>query len=352
MSKIALLLVTTLVTGCGKEATGLTDVDAAAVDPDAPGTTPGLTELERCFTGGGSPAQLFMESNQHGPVTSITVNGSSIVLGSADGSVKQWTVSSSAIYGQPFTQNAGSVVGALANTRAKDILGVDAAGVLHRWTLADAGSEETMTIGANPLVAVGVNGNASRAAVGEADVPNLRVIDLDTGTPSAPLTTTLWGVTSFAFTDADVLIDAGHNYGTPQVERRSVASPMTVVDQWNDQTLAGSIRAIALDAGGTTLVAVGDGMVMTFDPMNLAGGPRKITMLPEHLAVGVVLLAGRSHFLTVGSEGTLRVWDVATASLVKTLTVPTPIGIGADIDGTQVYTSGPDGFLHSYGCGA
>ncbi len=348
MPRVAsLLLVTTFALGCGKEL-----VEPDPVAPDAPGSTPQLTALEQCAINGGTPSQQFMSNNLHGPVTSITVHGSTVILGSEDKSVKQWTVGSAAIYGQPFTQDAGSVVGALAHTRANDILGADGAGVLHRWTLAIAASDEAMTISANPLVAVGVNSNNSRAAVGERDVPNMRVIDLDTGTVSAPVTTTLWGVTSFAFSDADLLLDAGHNYNTPQIERRSVAAPMTVVDQWNDQTLGGAIRAIALDPAGTTLVAVGDGMVMTFDPMNLAAGPTTTTLVPEHLAVGVVLLGGRTHFVTVGSEGTLRVWAVATGALVKTVTIPTPIGIGADSDGTQVYTSGPDGFLHSYGCGA
>ena len=71
-----------LVAACG--------TDGSQIDPPIEASA-----IESCLAAGGSLRQLWATSNQHGPVTSIAVGGSTIVLGSADGSVKQWDVDGS-----------------------------------------------------------------------------------------------------------------------------------------------------------------------------------------------------------------------------------------------------------------
>ena len=63
-----------------------------------------VSAIERCVLDGGSVRELWSVGNQHGPVTAI-VAGSLVVLGSQDGSVKQWSVDGDEpSYGTPFTR--------------------------------------------------------------------------------------------------------------------------------------------------------------------------------------------------------------------------------------------------------
>src|SRR5688572_14687825 len=122
--------------------------------------------IERCLSSGGSLRQLWATSNQHGPVTSIAVGGSTIVLGSADGSVKQWDVDgSSPSYGTPFLDDTGVVVDAIAFSSDGQVLGADREGRLSEWRLSDARAMRTIPIADVPLEVVAVSEHAEQAAV-------------------------------------------------------------------------------------------------------------------------------------------------------------------------------------------
>jgi hypothetical protein len=306
---------------------------------DPPGT---LSALEKCVVDGGSLKELWSVGNQHGPVTAI-VAGSLVVLGSEDGSVKQWTVDGDEPnYGKPFT-TAGATVAAMAMS-SEHILAVTMQGQVAEWKLADASAARTNTIADIVPSALALTTDAAGALVGTASGETFAV-DRATGT-TTQLQSTLWGV--HAINVAQHVYTSGHNYGTPQIERRAADAPATVIDMWNEQKRTAHVLSVAVDT--KHLVAGGDNFVATFAPDQLAAGPIAITDAAEHEAVGAVLLPGGALFVTAGSEGTLRVWEAQTAKLVAMLPIAAPIGIAADTAGTRLYTSGADGRLHAFGC--
>lgn len=325
------------------------------IEPDDPPIDPPidppveLSPIERCLSDGGTLQQLWAASNQHGPVTSIAVEGSTIVLGSADGSVKQWNVDGSEpSYGRPFRDDTGVIATAVAFTGDGGLVAGDADGTVTEWSLDAGAPVRSMGVGDQTLVAVA--GNASHLVVARGETSGeLTLIDRATGTPQAPLYTTLWGGTVVAFAPGGQLYTAGHNYGVPLIERRELASPDEVVSAWFDQQLpiAGNVLALAVDRATTTLVAGGRDWVAAFDPRELAT-PRHFVAVDGHDAAGAVLL-GRDLFATAGREGTLRIWS-KTAEPLAMIEVPEPVGIGIDGAGTTLFTSGPDGELHAFGC--
>lgn len=329
-----------LLFACGSDGTRTGDDMEMPIDPQA-------SALERCLVEGGTLKELWSVNNQHGPVASI-VAGDLVVLGGEDGSVKQWSIDGDEpLYGQPFT-TSGAPVAALAFASDGHVLAATRQGELAAWRLADATAASMTTIENVELSALAVTDDAARAVTGTS-TGELFVVDRATGA-TTELVSTLWGVDTIRFAAGDRLFTAGHWYATPQIERRVGSTPVDVVDVWNDQQRIGNVRALAVDAGATVLVAAGDGFVATFSPDELAAGPRAITQAAFHTAVGAVLLPGRSLFVTAGTEGTLRVWNTETLELLAQLQIAEAIGIAADTDGTRLFTSGPDGRLHAFGC--
>lgn len=327
---------------CGTDETKLDDMMDTPIDPPLQASA-----LERCLLDGGTLRELWSVSNQHGPVASI-VAGSLVVLGGEDGSVKQWSIDGDEpLYGKPFT-TAGAPVAALALASDGHILAATRQGEIAGWRLADAEATTTTTFDNVELSALAVAGDAARVVTGT-PYGDLYVVDRASGVKTE-LASTLWGVDTISFAAGDRLYTAGHWYGTPQIERRTGTAPVDVVDEWNDRERTGDVRALAVDAQGTVLVAAGDGFVATFAPDDLAAGPRAITSAVFHTAVGTVLLPGRSLFVTAGTEGTLRVWNTETLAPLVELPIAEAIGIAAATDGTRLFTSGPDGRLHAYGC--
>jgi WD40 repeat protein len=323
---------------------------AEGVDRDLPNDEDErqLSVLERCLLDDGALEELWSVGNQHGPVTSIAV-GDVVVLGAADGSVKQWSVDGDAPdYGVPFS-NAGAAVGDLAFTPDGHVVAADAYGQLTEWRMADAAPMRTIALDGTPLTAVGVRPDGARLVVGN-EVGELYAIDRGDGGGVRQLTTALWGASSVDFTATGQLFTSGHWYGTPMVERRAAADPVLVIDTWNPRGRNASVRAVALDAAATTLIAAGDGFLAVLSPDDLTAEPGVVADVPGHVAVGAVLLPGGALFATAGEEGTLRVWRTATAELVHSLPIAAPAGLAADRDGTRLFTSGPDGRLHAFGC--
>jgi len=332
-----LLLGLVLATGCGTDGTTVDPPD----DPPAEATA-----IERCLAGGGTLQQLWMTSNQHGPVSSIAVGGTTVVLGSLDGSVKQWTTGgTSPIYGVPFEDDTGIVVDSLAFAHGADdkVAGVDRDGRFNEWRISDASPMRNLpVVTEGPLTAVAISSQQAAVAIGP-ESPEVRVIDRASGDISEPLTTQLWGATSMAFA-GDSLFTAGHWYGVPEIERRDTSAPDAVVEEWRENSLQGQVKAIAVN--GAYLAATGDNLVAILDPMAIAG-EKIVVSVPDHQGIGVVLLT--DMIVTVGHEGTLRTWST-TGEPLATLQIPEPVGIGRDAEGATLFTSGPDGMLHAFGC--
>jgi WD40 repeat protein len=309
--------------------------------------------IESCIAGGGQLSEIWSTSNLHGPVDSITVGGSIIVLGSQDGSVKQWSVSGQSAdptYGTPFAE-VDVPVYALAIGADGKLVGADQLGRLDTWEMATAAAVSATNVDEYPLSALALSADATQAAAATGlQSPNMWLVDRTSGTVSAKLPTGLWGVSSFAF-GGGALFSGGHFYGSPMVERRTLDAPTTVASAWQaSEQLSGKVNAIALDHDVTTLVAVGDGFVAVLPTDDLSTGPTVIATNTGHTAVGVALLSGNELFATAGRDGDVALWKTDTAERVATVTAPAAVGIGVDQSGEHLFTSGADGLLHAFAC--
>jgi len=320
-------------------------VDPPIVDP------PVASAIGRCLAEGGALKQLWATSNQHGPVTSIAVGGSTIVLGSADGSVKIWNVNgSSPSYGTPFLDDTGIVVDAIAFADDGQVFGGDRQGRLSEWRLADSETMRTIPVGEDPLETIALSPDGSQAAVGAGPLsPAVRIINRANGAVGAPLPTTLWGVRSIAYGTGGELFTAGHWYGVPMIERRSIDEATEVVDEWKVMSMTGHVHGIAVDSAVTRLAAAGDDFVGVFDPHALETGVSIIRPVVGHRAIDVALL-GTDVVASAGEEGTLRLWSATTVEPLAQLEIPEPVGLGVSGDGATLFTSGPDGILRAFGC--
>lgn len=303
-----------------------------------------LSAIERCVLGGSSLAEAWSVGNRRGPITSIVAD-SLIVVGSADGSVKQWTPDGDdPSYGVPFSTQ-GPEVAALALTSEGTIVSAAKPGAITEWRLSDATQTTTMTIADTSLSTVSVRADNAQIVVGTSAG---EVFAIDRATSErVQLSSYLWSAHAVRH-DGSVLLTAGHDYGTPRVEQRDAASPVAIVDAWSDISRTGHIRG--LDSKDGVIVAAGDGLVAVLAAGQLQAGPLAISELTAHQAIGVVMLPGGELFATAGSEGTLRLWKTADASLVATLPIAPAAGLARNRDGSQLYTAGPDGRVHGFGC--
>lgn len=337
----------------GTIALGVVLIGCGTDSKKGPGTSETRSVIETCVDGGGNVSELWSTSNLHGAVMSIVVGGSTIVLGSNDGSVKQWSVSGASAdptYGTPFAE-VDVPIYALAIGSDGKLVGADQLGRLDEWQMANAQATSATNVDEYPLAALALSPDARQAAVATGlSSPNMWLVDRTSGTVSAKLTTGLWGVSSFAF-GGGALFSAGHFYGSPMVERRAVDAPTTVTSSWKaSEQIEGRVNAIALDRDATTLVAVGDGFVAVLPTDDLSAGPTAITTGTNHMAVGVALLSGNELFATIGRDGDVQLWKTATAEHVATIAAPAGVGIGADESGEHLFTSGSDGLLHAFAC--
>lgn len=338
MQRLSLLAMLTI--GCGNNPSN----GARPPDASTPVTGRGI---ETCIASGGSLVQAWTAANLHGKVHAIALQGETLTLTSEDGSVKTWNTDDTgtgADYGMRFA-DSGPVVAALAYT-ADRLFGVTVDGSLRQWSAATKAPLATTAVGDPSLSLVAVTGEMAIVARGPTD-PTIRRVDLATSTPSAPLSTGLWGVGALSIVGTH-LYAAGHYYSMASVERWDTTALLSPKDSYIAAESA-VVRALAIDPEETTLVAAGDGFVHIMTPSDLAAGPRASGHDPTHHAVGAVLFPAKELVATAGSEGTLQLWRT-TGEHVSTLTIPAPVGLVTDADAKTLYTSGADGILRAFSC--
>jgi WD40 repeat protein len=359
----AMFLMVPLALGCAGEGTD-DDDDVIGDDDDDDDVVQGAA-IERCAAGGGTLGEGWAVNNLHGPTRTLIASGEVIVLSSDDGALKQWTVGTGETsgpgelppvehtYGRPFVDTNDLMVTAIAFAPDGNIAAGDALGGLREFRVSDSTPTGTdMDLGEEVMTSVAISADGATMVTSDASYAgNVHVIDRASREAVGPLTTHLWGVMVVALS-SESLYTAGDWYGVPEIERRDLSDPDAVVDtyQFDDDIFLGDVRAVAIDEDETVLVVAGDRFVAVFDPADLAAGPLAITEAANHVAVGVVVGSTGAAFATAGSEGTVRLWDTATAEEVGNLVVPTPTGIAGDAAGNRLFTSGPDGRVRAFVC--
>jgi len=317
--------------------------------------------LDRCADGTAPLGQLWSVDNLHGEIVSMSpvAPDGTIVLGTADGAVKQWALGTSAdvaplsggrpSYGEPFTES-GMPARALAIGVDGDrvLAGDDGVGV-RAWSIPDAAEVGSTQLKGAPLTAIAPRSGTEVIVADTAFGGEMRGVDLDGGTGTGVFTTVLWNVTALA-TGGDDLFDVGADYGMAAIERRDLADPTAAADAWVGLDLVGSIRSVAVSADGAWVATGGDGHLLLFAADDLAAGPSAQLALTTISARGVAFTASGARVAVVTDDGHAALYGRDLVSPVATVEVPQPIGAAVDPSGTRLIVASADGQLRAFGC--
>jgi WD40 repeat protein len=360
-ARVTLLAATLLFAGCLGPLTRADDAPEVGA----------LAPVALCAAGEGTLSELWSVDNGHGALHAMALAPmGSVALAGDDGSIKVWRVDPdgaalaatalapgglSVTYGQQF--GSGAVVRALAiDADGATVVGGDDSGLVALLDAADGTVLGSTVPGFDPVTAVAQSDDGALVASADASFAgNLRVWEPG-GTLSDPLPTALWSARAVAFVPGThALLTAGDSYGVPTVELRPADALATPAATWQDPAASATIRALAWRADVSGVVAVGGGfgagVLVSLTQSDLADmRPVPVVHADGHDPVGVALVAGAGLFVTAGSEGTLRFWDLNTVAALLTLDVPAPVSVAVDPAGVLITAAGADGVLRLYGC--
>ncbi|MCB9603973.1 MAG: WD40 repeat domain-containing protein [Sandaracinus sp.] len=296
--------------------------------------------LTRCFLDGGELVLRHEVDNddvtEHGEVISFATQGERLAVGSADGTLKLWTLD-----GFLGTLSSGELLyGAeLAATPSLDltfvgdeVFGGDARGLVTAWAVPESGDTFTGAFrvvgGTDPdvaIVAVAVDGEwLAHAEAREGGAVRLR--RLDGSTVIGPLEVSMENVLDLAFVD-DALFVAGDALVRVDAEGR--------VDTRAD------VEAHELAGRGQTLATVDGARVRLFDTeLN-----ERWTGASEAFSVALSPDAG-VVFLLDAESLEVRAADDGRVLTRRTLDA----GVVVRSDAASVFTASRDGFVRAFGC--
>jgi WD40 repeat protein len=320
--------------------------------------------LDRCADDGVRLELVWSVDNLHDAIVSMAVApDGTVVLGTADGVVKQWDVGVDAGdaprddgrpgYGSPLSDEPGPAVRALAiGTGGDVVVGGDDDGGLRRWHVPGAD-----LIGAVPLDSGSVTAVAA-ASAGQVVVADdrfgggIRVVDLATGGTGSVFQTALWGVTTLAV-QGDALYTAGHDYGLAAVERRVLAAPVDPVDTWDafvvdPASRYGWTHAVAVTRDGAWVAAAGERFVVILAADDLAAGPVTELALDDGAHAIAFTPSGRHVAFATPAGVSLRTRDLAVE--VAAAELPGVTAVALDPSGDRLLVGAADGRLRAYAC--
>ena len=340
-------------------------VDAAVVTPPAV-VVPGASSLlESCLLGGGELTLRHEVNNNdtspHGDVVSFAVSGERLAAGSADGTIKLWTLD-----GFVATLASGILTYGpeLATTEPRDltflgeeIVSGDARGLVTAFQTSGEMRVLGGTMPDTAIVAIAIApATLTSGSTGGADVlhgarlahadtqvgGNVIVRELDGDLVVGPLATALDSVTDLQFADDGTLLVAGTNASGGGLQRYDVSGARiaTAPD-------AGAVRAI--DTAGALVAAVTEDTLSLYDDaLSLRGRIRA----EEHAPLGVALSARGRIAFTIGADESLLAWDTETGIVLARIEVPAAVHIDTSPDADTAFVAAHDGWLRAYGCRA
>lgn len=354
MNKAALLSVGLTLFACSED----TDPQAGGPDAAPPITT---LPLERCIDDG--LQSLWNVNNLHGPIGALALStGGVLAVAGLDGSVKQWTIGTSAAdaplpngrpsYGAPLVET-GQAMTALGFAHDQGhVIGGDLDGNIKVWNAADSTAVDSMNLASTGITALAVSPN-ERDVVLASDVPTveLRIWNRETREAGPALPTTLWEVHAATFDDSgDSFLIGGVYYGMLALERWSSGDTSEAAQQWIDRDGQGTIHAVAFSADEARVYAVSSDRLMVFDASAIADGPIALLRIDSAELNGVIAVG--ELIVASGADGTIRAFtlDGDTLTEVMKLDVPGPAGVAMDTSGSRLVTAGSDGRVRAFGC--
>ena len=309
-------------------------------DPDQPPEPPPprTSPLAACADPAVALTARWQVDNLHAPVTAVATSGATLVVGSADGAVKLWHLSTTGAverrpgYGTPLRE-AGPTVATLAATADGALAAVDQGGAAAAWRLDGTPLGGAAAAAPGRAVGAALAPGAALLAIASDDAQTqLTVVDLTAGTATPARPTWLWHTTAAAVTPQRV-VAVGDWYGCPAIETRP-RGDLTATVYWDDCNGTGGafrtgwFRALALTADGRGAIAAGDRMLARFDLDDLTAGPRAVAPVDVDLR-RVVVLEADGLVVTLGGAGdatALTWWRLD--DLVAVRTEP----VAADVD--------------------
>jgi WD40 repeat protein len=353
LSSLSSLSAFLLLAACGDPPASGDDV----AEPDAGGVTG--AGLDRCADDGATLGALWNVDNLHGPIVSMALAGDgTVVLGTSDGAVKQWSLGASPdeapleggrpSYGDPLTESGAEVRALAIGAGGDHVIGGDTAITVRRWSLPDAEDLGSVPLKGSPLTAIAARSAAEVIVGDEAFGGQMRVISLDSGLAGAVFETALWGVTRFATHGGD-LFTTGHEYGMAAVERRTLDAPEAPADYWGGLQVSGWVRDLAVSPDGAWLALGGDESVLVLAAGDLAAGP--VAQLPLTApARAVAFTASGEHVAVATDDGRVALHPRDLAAEVAAADVPAPVALAVDPSGERLIVASADGRLRGFGC--
>lgn len=262
-----------------------------------------------------------------GAVTTLAMQGTSLVSGSADQSAILWNLAN----GQPVRTFArAAVVTSLAISPDSQTLAIGGADKLVKL-FALANAHAGATLAGPPAAVTGVSFSPDNQRIAASSSDGLRIWDT-----SGTLLETL---PSGQVTLADVQF-LGDNASLAAAGSDNSVRVASVSVQQVLKGHEGAIADLAYLPGGTGLVSVGaDKTVRLWNLSEAAAAPKLFA--GHKAAVTCVSVSGDGQFLAAGSaDKTLLVWKVADAQVAATLAMPAAVeGVSLDGNGTRLAAS-------------
>jgi WD40 repeat protein len=279
----------------------------------------------------------------------VTPDGTHIVSGGRDGKVRVWDLATGTPLGKPLTAHQGGVWSVAVTPDGTRIISGGEDGTVRVWDLATATPlGNPLTAHQGTVVTVAVTPDGTHIISGGRD-GTVRVWDLATGAPVGnPLTGHRGGVWSVAVTPDGTHIISGGEDGTVRVwdlaTEAPAGNPRTGVLVGHE----GAVRSVAVTPDGTRIVSGGyvDGTVRVWD---LATGAPAGNPLTGHQGVvrSVAVTPDGTRIVSGGYvDGTVRVWDLATGAPVGNPLTGHEGGVWSVAitpDGTHIISGGHDG---------
>ncbi|HUH03172.1 MAG TPA: hypothetical protein VML75_14345 [Kofleriaceae bacterium] len=234
---------------------------------DGPNVDRDARSLRECAAAGQALTAVWSVGNGHGAITAMSVDGTTVALASADGSIKTWSLTTEikdevvgpaagGIYGGEFEGEAPAF-SALGFAEGQRLIAGDTLGSVGLFEL-NGETVSAMAAGETGIVGVAARpGSLEIALATEAFAGEIGVWNPDTNELFAPMQTILWGVRDLGYSsDGARLVVAGDWYGVPAFELWDSANLESSRVAWVAPMAAGlggeaaEIVAIALTPDG------------------------------------------------------------------------------------------------------
>lgn len=354
-------LILLLVLGCGQRTTE--DPDANEPDAGDTPTDPDPVIRQDCFTAASELGELRTLDNNavvdHGSIVATAVSVTAqIAVGSSDGNIKLWDAPEGYGFFDPEA-GAGRPVRALCfDPMERWVAAAGANGDVFLWSVVERAAGASESIG-RELRAIATSDDGSR------------VVTVDNASPS---NVHFWTTESQELTDHATVVENG--YAVTLVSESDEVIVAGVTDHHATVALYNSdgallvryelsdigepAQAVSTTSDGSKLIVGGKNFAAVIDRDSRSGDQvladgndgYRLTRVDHHHVIALALANSDDRVATLGSEGTLKVWDRDSLTELTSNELRDPVTLSS-IPGTDRFlVGGEDGWIRFYGCAA